>query len=343
MSLTVNARILLRPTTGVQRYTREILDAWPRDAVEAIRPRRDLQGLAAHAWEQMVLPRKVKGLLWSPSNSGPLGVSRQVLTIHDMAYFDRAEALNARAVQFYRFLLPRLMPRLRHVITISAFTKERILRYFPTAEDKISVIPNGVSPRFRPHSQQDVEAMRRRLGLPDGPYVLSLSSLQPYKNIPRLIRAWEKMESADGPKATLVLAGAQGNPGHFAALNLGRLPSSVHFTGHVDDADLPCLVAGAQIMVSVSLYEGFGLPALEAMACGVPVIVSRETSLDEVVGDAGLSVDPTREEEIAEALVTLLADEQGREDLRRRGLRRATHFQWTATAQRTYETLKAAA
>ncbi len=339
----VNSRILKRPTTGVQRYTREIIRRWPEGSFRTVEPEGDPVGMRAHAWEQMVLPRRVRGLLWSPSNSGPLAVERQVLTIHDLVFFDMPETLSRRNAQWYQILLRRLVGRVRRIIAVSDFTKSRILAHFPIDPERIAVIHNGVDPSFQPQPEAEIARVRQRLNVPEGRYVLSLCSLQPRKNLRRVLSAWRALEDSIDPDVTLVVTGMQGELRHYGETDLGTLPKRIHFTGHVDDADLPGLVGGALALVYVPLYEGFGLPPLEAMASGVPVVVSENTSLDEVVGDAGLAVDPHSDEAVAEALRMLIENESERARLAQAGLARARAFTWDRASAQTLDVLKQAA
>ncbi len=348
MTLTVNGRILMQPVTGVQRYAREILSHWQDDPDQdartvTVHPSQRLQGLRAHAWEQCLLPGKVRGLLWSPSNSGPWRFASQVVTVHDMVYFDCPETLSRRNAQWYQFLLSRLLPRVRRIITISAFTKDRILAHVNVPEERIAVIPNGVSDRFAPQSEETIAAMRASLGLPDGPYVLCLGSVQPRKNVGRLVQAWAQVQERHGLEATLIIAGQEGEARHYAACTFGTLPERIHFTGHVPDAVLPALIAGARMLVYPSLYEGFGLPPLEAMASGVPVITSRDTAMAEVVGDAGMLIDPMDAGAIAGAIIDLADNDRDRDRLARLGRIRAVDYSWARSARQTREVLQDAA
>src|ERR1700722_17851864 len=146
--IVVNTRSLSTHITGVQRYTRELLARWNGQA-DQIAPRTSMHGIRGHAWEQLVLPRLLdNALLFSPSNSGPVESRNQVLTIHDMVYFDHPETLRRTFTAWYQFLLPRLAPRVRKIITVSRFIKERILAHTRVPEEKVVVIPNGVGPRF---------------------------------------------------------------------------------------------------------------------------------------------------------------------------------------------------
>lgn len=341
--IVVNARSLGAPLTGVQRYTRELLSRW-NGHTDQITPRTPLSGIRGHAWEQSVLPRKLASkLLFSPSNSGPLEVRNQVVTIHDMVYFDHPETLNRNFVAWYRFMLPRLARRVRRVITVSSFVKRRIVEQVEIPSEKIVVIPNGVSSRFSPKAVSGRDAAIAQMGIPSTHYILALGSIEPRKNLSRLLRAWEGIQSSLPDDLWLVVAGARGNSGIFKTVDAGKLPPRVFLTGHVSDETLPSLVAGAVAMAYPSLYEGFGLPALEAMASGVPVLAGDCPAIREVVDGAGIFVDPMDEASIADGLLRLVNDDAVRNTLRTKGLERATQFSWDVTAQRTWDVLQEAA
>ena len=341
----VNTRILSYPITGVQRYLLEILTRIPSDHLRQIAPHYPLSGARAHLWEQTVLPLRTRGrLLWSPSNTGPLAVRHQVVTIHDVVPLDHPEWLNPRFAAWYRFLIPRLARRVRHVIAVSDFTRQRLIAHSGISADRISVIHCGVDARFSPQTQEAIVAARAELQLPAGRYVLSVGSLEPRKNLGRLLSAWERLLPELPPDVWLVLAGAKGKSLVFAEVpELTRLPARVHLTGYVPDDRLPALYAGAEAFVYPSVYEGFGLPPLEAMACGTPVIVGNRTSLPEVVGDAAVLVDPYSTDAIAQALLDVITQPLLALKLRRAGPARAGSFTWTKAAEATHRVLNSAA
>lgn len=335
MSLTINGRFLSHRVTGVERYAREVL-ARISTSPSVVTPRRPIRGVRGHLWEQGVLPARIgRDLLWSPCNTGPLAVAKQVVTIHDCAFFDHPEGFSRKFAAWYSWLVPKLARRIRRIITVSQFSKERLLEYCGVAPEKIVVIPHGVDERFRPLPAETVARTRTLLGLPPH-YVLFVGNLAPRKNLARLLDAW-KTVSPTYPEHSLVLAGMADNV--FRDAGLGQLPSSVVRLGYVGDEHLPAVYGGAELFAFPSLYEGFGLPVLEAMACGVPVMTSGVTSLPEVAGDAALLVDPYRWESLADGLHKLLSDNVLRDELARRGLERAKSFTWDRTADTTWRTL----
>lgn len=341
MGITCNTRCLASPLSGVQRYTIELLARFG-DAVAPCAPNRRLSAVQGHLWEQLVLPRRTHGkLLWSPANTGPLSVARQLVTMHDMAAVERPEWVSRKFAAWYSFLLPRLARTVRHVLTISQFSKERILACTGIAEQRITVIHNGVDSRFAPAGDQEQAQLRGALGLGQHRYVLSLGSLEPRKNLTTLLKAWKQLALRLPTDVWLVLAGAKGNEAIFRSVaGIDTLPPRVLLAGHVQDHLLPALYSAAECFVYPSLYEGFGMPPLEAMACGTPVVVSRAGALPEVVGKAGLLIDPTNPGHIYDAVLALQDDARLRERMRLDGLAQAARFTWADCAAATLGALR---
>jgi len=338
--IAVNARVLGAPTTGVQRYTRQLLEHWPDD-VGLVAPKSRMHGAKGHLWEQAVLPRLVgRRLLFSPSNTGPIAVRRQVLTVHDVAFLDLPETFSPQFAAWYRFLIPRLVRRVARVIAVSTFTRWRLIEHTGVDENRVVTIPNGVEDRFIPQSPEDIARVRKILGIPGGRYVLSLGSLAPRKNLHRLLRAWERILPYIPEDVWLILAGEKGDASVFRETSFGKYPDRVHFAGRIRDEELPALYGGALVFAFPSIYEGFGLPPLEAMAVGVPVLTGDRTALPEVVGDAGFLVDPYNVDELATGLKLLIDDEALRRELQKKGLERARHFSWEKTARMTWDVIQ---
>ncbi len=338
-SFDVNGRFVHGRVTGVQRYAWELLKRMPEARV--ISNDRPMSGAIGHAWEQFVLPFRSRGrLLWSPCNTGPLSVSQQVVTMHDMTPVDHPEWMSKRFSEWYRYLVPRLARRVRRIITDSDYSKERIISISGVSPDKIISIPLAADDRFCPADPEVVEKVSRRFGLEPSKYVLSVSSIEPRKNLPRLLNAWSRILSEIPDDICLVLAGAKGSEAVFGEFRLDGLPPRVEFTGYIPDDDLPGLYSGALGFIYISLYEGFGLPPLEAMACGTPVLSSSATSLPEVVGDSALTVDPEDDEAIAFALKQLILDGDLRSHLRASGITRARQFSWDTTAKQSRQVLQ---
>jgi glycosyltransferase involved in cell wall biosynthesis len=330
----VNTRTLSAQLTGVQRYLKEILDKHP-DAFRRIEPRQPLRALKGHGWEQTVLPLRSSGLLWSPGNTGPLVKAHQIVTLHDVVPFDMPHTLDPKFAAVYQFLTPRLVRRVEKVITISNFSKSAILRHMPVDPDKIVIIPNGVDERFHPKPPAEVAQAIAQAGIPFKRYVLTLGSIEPRKNLATLFKAWRQVEDAIDDDIGLVVVGKTGASNIFKSIDIDDRMKRVHFTGHLPDGALPAIYSGATAFVCISLYEGFGLPPLEALACGAPTLASNTTALPEVVGDAAWTVDPTDVGAVTDALIELVRSESEQQRLRAKGLVQARQFPWADTARQT--------
>lgn len=323
----------------MQRYGIELADRLSAD-LDVIRPAQSLRGASGHLWEQLYLPAACgRRLLWSPNNTGPLAITRQVCTIHDLIPLDHPEWFTPRFSGWYRWLMPKLARRAQHFIAVSQFTKRRMMEKLGVSGERITVVPNGVDSEFKPSPPDRIEAVRKRLGIKAPNYLLSLGSLEPRKNLGRLLKAWEQLAPELPEEIELVIAGAQGASLVFAGVKFDRLPPRVHFTGYIDQKELPTLYSGALAFVYPSLYEGFGLPPLEAMACGTPVVTSIGSSLSEVVGDAAVVIDPECADSISEGMRSIVADSALRSRLIQAGRDRAAHMTWNRTAQMTRQVL----
>ena len=336
----INIRNLNQRITGVQRYTIELLSRWDNPLKKITPSKKFSSGPAGHFWEQVILPGIIKNaFLFSPSNTGPLAVKKQVVTIHDLVPLDHPEWLNPRFVAWYRFLIPRLVRKVRRIITISNFTRQRLLKQTKVAPDKIVVIPNGVNTKFSPRPAKDIKKIRKVLKIPTEHYILSLGSIEPRKNLHCLLKAWSQVQNELPSDIWLVVAGAKGNTLVFKNISFDRLPPRVWFTGHVRDEYLPALYSGATAFVYVSIYEGFGLPPLEAMASGTPTLTGNITALPEVVSNAAVTVNPFDPDAIAWGIKRLIEDGTLRENLRLKGIQRAKIFSWDTTADMTLQVL----
>jgi glycosyltransferase involved in cell wall biosynthesis len=339
----VNTRSLSAGLTGVQRYTAELCARFV-GRVTNIQPARPLQGVKGHLWEQFRLPALVRGrLLWSPANSGPIGVARQVVTVHDVAVLDHPEWYNPRFAAWYRWMTPCLVRRASHIMAVSEFTKRCLIDTTGVNQSRVTVVPNGVDDRFSQRSAEEIALTVGKLGIPSPNYVLSLATLEPRKNLAGQLAAWERCISFIPDNVWLVVSGAQGKERVFRDTQIRNVPPRVHFTGYVPDEDLPALYTGATGFLYPSFYEGFGLPVLEAMSCGSVPIVSRTTAPQELAGDAGIAVNPHDHGSIASAIVKVVMEVGCREELSRRATRRSRTFSWDRSAEMTWQVLQDAA
>ncbi len=339
-AIAVNARSIHAPQSGVGRYTREITRRLG-ERVRLLSTVRTAQGFRGHHWEQLILPLKLKSgeVLWSPANSGPIAVSRQVVTLHDISPLDQPAGFTYSFRTWYRILLPLLARRAKLLITDSEFSRNRIVRRLGVAPGKVEVVPCGVDhDHFYPRSDGEITAVREKYGLPTG-YLLTVGALERRKNYERLFHAWERVLPYAEDNTLLVL-GSSARP--FRHLAFDHLPGRVQFIPSVEERDLPPLYSGALALVFPSLYEGFGLPALEAMACGTPVIVSNAGALPEVVSNAGRLVEPESVEDITQAIIRVITEAELREEYSSRGLSRSRDFSWELTAARILSVLESA-
>ncbi len=271
----------------------------------------------------------------------PPGVhGKKVVTVHDMVYKAFPETVRGRTKLMLSMGLRRSMKRADIIVTDSEFSRREIIKYFPQHEEKIRVVPCGVDlQKFHPCTEPErIPEVKASLGI-EGDYFLYLGTIEPRKNLERLISAYKALVNKLGDKApALVLAGGKGwlYDGIFARVERLGLQEKVIFTKYVPPEDMNPLMCGALAFVFPSLYEGFGMPPLEAMACGVPVLASGEASLPEVTGDCAVICDAYSVKSIAQGLYRLYADEGLRKELSERGLERAKGFSWENSAKKLY-------
>ena len=275
----------------------------------------------------------------------PLYKTRAVVTIHDIIHLLYPQFLPSRAAHFYaRAMIRRALKRADRIITVSYNTKRDLADYFGIPGSRTEVIYNGVSGRFRPDIP---EAERRRAAGKYGiasPYLLFLGGEKPHKNVQNVVRAFGEARRKHGIPHSLVLAGPlPHNPARLDALVAAlELTGSVVRPGIVEEEDLPGLYAGASAFLYPTLYEGFGLPVVEAMACGTPVLTSSTSALQEIAGGYAYLVDPMDVDAIATGIALLATDEKVRTDFIELGKKRALDFSWDKAAERTLEVYAAA-
>jgi glycosyltransferase involved in cell wall biosynthesis len=288
-----------------------------------------------HALDNLSLP-----LFW------PKGKTRYVLTVHDLIPLLFPQSVKKRHEYYFRLAIRRLLKLADAIIVDSAYTRDRIAERFNMFADKVSVVYPGVDTlRFRPLADKSItHGIRARYGIGDNPYLLYVGNIEPRKNLSVVISAYAEMLKSRELKSKprLVIAGADSglcNDVFALPASLG-LSRSVSFIGPVSDEELPLLYAGASVFLFPSLHEGFGLPVLEAMACGTPVVTSNVTSLPEIAGDAAVVIDPANTRELSDAMMRVLTHESLAEELREKGLDRASRFTWEETARQTLQVYK---
>jgi glycosyltransferase involved in cell wall biosynthesis len=343
----VNGRFLTRPATGVDRFALELLGALARRRelrgarlavprahagltgaaglpVEATPGRIGLDG---HAWEQLQLPAQAgDDWLVNLCNTAPLAHRRQLVVVHDAAAVANPHNYSLAFRSWYRLMLGAVMRRAACVATVSAFSADELTRHFGRRPQGIEVIPEGGEHILRQPADRSV-LERLGLGATDGPrYVLAVGSQSPNKNFAAVLQAMDRL---DDPNVLLVAAGG-GDARIYAPSALAH--PRLRRTGYVSDAQLRALYEGAACFVFPSFYEGFGLPPLEAMCCGCPVIVSERASLPEVCGPAALYCDPADPATLAAALRRLLASPALADELRAAGHARAAQLTWDRAA-----------
>jgi len=318
----INGRAAVRREIGgVERVARQLATLLPRLDPERYRvaaPPRMLAHRVGHMWEQAVLPRLGSEIIYCPAMLGPLRSKRNVICIHDPSAITHPEWYSRSYAAYQERMLPRLADRARMVITVSRFARDEIAGALGLDPGRIEIVPPGVGEPFSPDA--DAAAARAAFGL-ERPYVLTVGSLIARKNLAALAPAADALRARG---IDLVAAGS--GRGYMRP---GASP--VRELGYVDERLLPGLYAGAAAFTLPSLYEGFGLTVLEAMASGVPVVASNRGALPEVCGNAAILVDAADTTGLAEAIVAAVGDER----LRDAGIARARSYSWERTARET--------
>jgi len=365
MRIGIDARLLHYTKAGISQYTRRLLEGLAqldvREEVIVLRSRKSRPSslplthfrsvpmfTPPHGrFEQIGLRLEMPGLgldlLHSPDFIPPFHRQfKSVVTVHDLAFLLYPHLLTRESAHYYG-QIDQAVRSADHIIAVSESTRRDAIRLLGVAEDRVTVIHEAVNPIFRRlEDQAAVGNVRTRYGLP-GTYVLSVGTIEPRKNLPTLFRAIRRLVDQHAGDVALAVVGAWGwlydeAVQVFEGLGLSDI---VHFLGHVPEDDLVALYNGASVFAYPSYYEGFGLPVLEAMACGTPVVASETSSVPEVVGDAGLLVSPQDDEAIAVALWRVLSDASLRETLVQRGLQRVRAYTVPSMAQRTLDLYRA--
>ena len=347
----INGRFLAQPVTGVQRYAIEVVSALDSalDAEPGLRSKYSFEVLSTrngrgkavwshipvrtvgrrtgHLWEQTELPRYLHGrLLIGLANTGPIRVSRQIATIHDASIRAAPAGYSLSFRLWYRFVIRNLGKAARRIVTDSHFSRDELHRWFDISTGKITIIPLGADHILR--QPADYAVVDRR-SLTERPFVLTAGSLNPNKNLGALFETAAQLNERG---VDLLVAGGA-NERVFGSMNWA-FPPNVRYLGYVSDAELRALYERAICFVFPSMYEGFGLPPLEAMTCGCPVVTSNAASLPEVCGEAACYADPNDPQDIARRVMEIVSEAGAQTRLRRLGKERAASYSWAETARR---------
>jgi glycosyltransferase involved in cell wall biosynthesis len=354
LRIVVDGSGLERPRAGVGVYTTQILHALAvdrpdcrltvfgppggfvhvPDAAYRLLPRMRLVG--RHVQWPAEIRRMHPDAYFGPAGALPLGNvgSPSVITVHDLAIYRNPRWFPGRQPLSTRLVVPRSVLRADVVIAVSENTARDVAEIFGLDRARIQVVPHGVSPKFRPMGAEELADARARLGLPER-FILFVGTIEPRKNLETLLDAWVLMRD----RPDLVVVGSWGWLYGPIREKMARLGPRLHHLESVDPDELPAIYNLARVLAHPAWYEGFGLPPLEAMACGTPVVVSDRSSLPEVVQDAGIIVAAGEPDEWRKAMERVVGDTQLAADLRHRGILRAAQFSWERAARLTWRAL----
>jgi glycosyltransferase involved in cell wall biosynthesis len=351
LEIVVDGVGLERPRAGVGVYTAQILHAMSVDRPDCrftvfgppgafihvpnsrYRPLPRARLIGRHLqWPARIRQMKPDAY-FGPAGVLPLGDvgSPSVITIHDLAIYRNAGWFPARQPLSTRYVVPRSVLRADVVIAVSENTADDIVDIFGIPRSRIQVVPHGVATSFTPMSAEDLAVARERLNLPER-FILFVGTIEPRKNLETLLEAWAMMRD----RPDLVVVGAWGWRYEPIRERMGRMGPTLHHIEGLDPNDLPAVYNMARALAHPAWYEGFGLPPLEAMACGTPVLVSDRSSLPEVVDDAGLVVSADDPNAWRAALEKVIGDTDLAADMRHRGILRAAEFSWSRAARQTW-------
>jgi len=376
MRVIFNVDAITAPLTGIGRYALELARGlahheeieelrlysayrWVDDPAHALAANRTIAAIrrnvpfktqALELYQQIrgglfrLHTRRMKGFLLHTPNYVLMPFDGPALTtVHDLSWLSYPDAHPVERVKFLDRHLPKTLARADLVLTDSEFIAAEIATRFALPRAKIRAIPLGVDAAYHPRTAEEILATLAKHRLEHSAYLLVVATLEPRKNLARLVRAYAALPTATKARHPLVIVGARGWLNHELERTLTPLEAAgtVRRLGYVGEDELPALYAGAHAFAFPSLYEGFGLPVLEAMASGVPVLTSNVSSLPEVAGDAALLIDPNDEDALREGLVRLLDDSAWRTNASARGLARSRDYPWSRCVDATIDAYRA--
>ena len=318
---------------------------WPNFVVRSTLPHTPLVRIPLTLSAE--LRRRPVDVLHVQFTSPPLAPCPVVVSIHDLSFEHLPETFNRRSRTQLRLTVRRSARTARRVLALSEYARQDIISTYKISPNRVIAIPIGTAPQFQPVTdEKELQRVRHTYGIAPN-YILSVGSIQPRKNLGRLAQAYARLRNRlpENELPQLVIVGKRAWLYRETLREIEQLRTGdcVITTGYVPERDLPALYSGATCFVYPSYFEGFGLPPLEAMKCGAPVITGDRTSLPEVVGEAGLLVDPFDIDAIASAIESIVTDSKLRSELKSRSLNRARMFDWRETAKRTLEVYREAA
>jgi glycosyltransferase involved in cell wall biosynthesis len=323
---------------------RKFSQRWPNFIVRQTRPHTPLIRIPLTLSAE--LRKNPVDVLHVQFTAPPFAPCPVVVSIHDLSFEHLPETFKRRSRAQLRLTVRRSARKASHILALSEHARADIVTTYGISPERVTAIPLAAADRFQPIAdERELQRVRHTYGIA-GDYILTVGSIQPRKNLSRLIAAYARLRTEhqlNHPQLVIVGRQAWLFGETLSAIRQSGFSDSIVMTGYVPDADLPALYSGARCFVYPSFFEGFGLPPLEAMKCGVPVIAGNRTSLVEVVGDAGILVDPLEPGAIASSLYEVLSNEYLREKLSVKGLQRSRMFNWKETAKRTLEVYKLAA
>lgn len=323
--LFINTRALLSPLTGVQRYLSSSLPYIKKAII--IQPSIENK-YYGQFWEQFILPLKLnRELLWSPCNTGPILYKNQIITIHDIAVIEHPEWFNKVFATWYSFLWSNLLKRTKHIITVSEYSKLKICARYHIPKDRVTVIPASLDHKFITTWKKEKREK----------FVLFVGSMDPRKNVKNLINSWVSV-SKEIENYRLVIVGSKSKI--FSNHDIIYKYDRIEFTGRVSDEELIQLYRKAALFIFPSFYEGFGLPPLEAMSQGCPVITSNVTSLTEVCGDAAVYINPYDVSDITKKIIDVIKDPELCSELSEKGFERSKKFYPHKVSQKLIEVIE---